>query len=192
VSVINKRTFAVILIVGMLVVVGLLFILSYNSMVAKSQTVDQNLSQIKNKYVTKVDKLGELLPQVQQYQQFEASTLTNITALRSQWMNAIQTNASTSNLTEISSKLDANVSQVILTFEAYPALFSGTLVAQYMGNVVDVNDQLSYARGQYNAAVRDYNTNIKSFPNNMFASSFGFSERQYWGTDLPDGEVLNL
>jgi LemA protein len=192
VSVINKRTFAVILVVGMLIVVGLLFILSYNSMVAKSQTVDQNLSQIKNKYVTKVDKLGELLPQVQQYQQFEASTLANITALRSQWMNAIQTNASTSNLTEISSKLDANVSQVILTFEAYPALFSGTLVAQYMGNVVDVNDQLSYARGQYNAAVRDYNTNIKSFPNNMFAGSFGFSERQYWGTDLPDGEVLNL
>jgi LemA protein len=190
--VINKRTFAVILIAGMLVVVGLLFILSYNSMVAKSQTVDQNLSQIKNKYVTKVEKLGELLPQVQQYQQFEASTLTNITALRSQWMNAIQNNASTSNLTEISSKLDANVSQVILTFEAYPTLFSGTLVAQYMGNVVDVNDQLSYARGQYNAAVRDYNTNIKSFPNNMFAASFGFSEKQYWGTDLPNGEVLNL
>jgi LemA protein len=190
--VINKRTFAVILVVGMLIIVGLLFILSYNSMVAKSQTVDQNLSQIKNKYVTKVDKLGELLPQVQQYQQFEASTLANITALRSQWMNAIHTNASTSNLTEISSKLDANVSQVILTFEAYPALFSGTLVAQYMGNVVDVNDQLSYARGQYNAAVRDYNTNIKSFPNNVFAGSFGFSERQYWGTDLPDGEVLNL
>jgi len=42
-SVINKRMFAVILIVGMLVVLGLLFILSYNSMVAKSQTVDQNL-----------------------------------------------------------------------------------------------------------------------------------------------------
>jgi LemA protein len=189
---INMRTFAVILIVGMLVVVGLLFILSYNSMVAKSQTVDQNLSQIKNKYVTKVDKLGELLPQVQQYQQFEASTLTNITALRSQWMNAIHTNASTSNLTEISSKLDANVSQVIVTFEKYPDLFSGTLVALYMGNVVDVNDQLSYARGQYNAAVRDYNTNIKSFPNNMFASSFGFSERQYWGKDLPNGDVLSL
>jgi LemA protein len=107
-------------------------------------------------------------------------------------MNAIQTNASTSNLTEISSKLDANVSKVIITFEAYPTLFSGTLVAQYMGNVVDVNDQLSYARGQYNAAVRDYNTNIKSFPNNVFAGSFGFSERQYWGTDLPNGEVLNL
>ena len=73
-SLINKRMFAAILIVGILVVVGLLFIVSYNSMVGKSQTVDQNLSQIKNLYATKVTILGELLPQVQQYQQFEAST----------------------------------------------------------------------------------------------------------------------
>jgi hypothetical protein len=61
-----------------------------------------------------------------------------------------------------------------------------------MGNVVDVNDQLSYARGQYNAAVRDYNTKTKSFPNNILAASFGFSERLYWGTELPDGDTLNL
>ena len=64
---INKRIFAVVLIVGMLVVVGLMLVLSYNSMVGKSQTVDQNLSQIENRYTTKVDTLGELLPQVQQY-----------------------------------------------------------------------------------------------------------------------------
>lgn len=184
--------FAVILVVGILVVAGLLFVVSYNSMVGKSQTVDLNLSQIKNRYVTKVTILGDLLPQVHQYQQFEASTLTNITALRSQMTSAIAGNASTDNLSEISSKLDANVTKVMITFEAYPELQSVTLMAMYMGQVVDVNEQLSFARAQYNAAVRDYNTNIKSFPNNMFAGSFGFSEKQYWGTDLPDGEVLNL
>ena len=66
----NKRIFAVVLLTGMLIIVGLLFVLSYNSMVGKSQTVDQNLSQIENRYRTKVDILGELLPQVRQYQQF--------------------------------------------------------------------------------------------------------------------------
>jgi LemA protein len=165
-------------------------------MVAKSQTVDQNLSQIKNRYVTKGAILGELLPRVQQYQQFEASTVTNITALRSQWQTALSSNASVGSLANISSKLDANMSRVCITFvatsEAYPDLFSGTLVAQYMDQVVDVNEQLSYARTQYYGAVRDHNTNIKSFPNNMFAGSFGFSEKLYWGTELPDGEVMNL
>lgn len=190
----NKKMFVVVLVFGLFVVTGLLMVLSYNSMVSKSQTVDQDTSEIKNKYTVKVQILGELLPQVRQYQQFEATTLTNITALRSQWMNAINDSAPSSSLINISSRLDANTTKIYNTFvataEAYPTLFSGTLVAQYMGEVVDTNQQLSYARTQYNGAVRDYNSYIKSFPNNLFAGSFGYAERQYWGTEFP-GDALN-
>lgn len=190
----NKKMFVLVLVFGLFVVTGLLMVLSYNSMVSKSQTVDQDTSEIKNKYTVKVQILGELLPQVRQYQQFEATTLTNITALRSQWMNAINDSAPSSSLINISSRLDANTTKIYNTFvataEAYPTLFSGTLVAQYMGEVVDTNQQLSYARTQYNGAVRDYNSYIKSFPNNLFAGSFGYAERQYWGTEFP-GDALN-
>jgi LemA protein len=190
----DKKVFVAVLVVGILVVTGLLVVLSYNGMVSKSQTVDQDTSEIKNKYTTKVQILGELLPQVRQYQQFEASTLTNITALRSQWMNAINNSASSNDLINISSRLDANTTTLYNTFvataEAYPTLFSGTLVAQYMGEVVDTNQQLSYARTQYNGAVRDYNSYVKSFPNNLFAGSFGYAERPYWGTEFP-GDALN-
>jgi LemA protein len=190
----NKKMFVMVLVFGLFVVTGLLMVLSYNSMVSKSQTVDQDTSEIKNKYTAKVQILGELLPQVRQYQQFEATTLTNITALRSQWMKAINDSAPSSSLINISSRLDANTTKIYNTFvataEAYPTLFSGTLVAQYMGEVVDTNQQLSYARTQYNGAVRDYNSYIKSFPNNLFAGSFGYAERQYWGTEFP-GDALN-
>ena len=190
----NKKMFVMVLVFGLFLVTGLLMVLSYNSMVSKSQTVDQDTSEIKNKYTAKVQILGELLPQVRQYQQFEATTLTNITALRSQWMKAINDSAPSSSLINISSRLDANTTKIYNTFvataEAYPTLFSGTLVAQYMGEVVDTNQQLSYARTQYNGAVRDYNSYIKSFPNNLFAGSFGYAERQYWGTEFP-GDALN-
>jgi|GEM_PF-1934816 len=190
----DKKVFVAVLVVGILVVTGLLVVLSYNGMVSKSQTVDQDTSEIKNKYTAKVQILGELLPQVRQYQQFEASTLTNITALRSQWMNAINNSASSNDLINISSRLDANTTTLYNTFvataEAYPTLFSGTLVAQYMGEVVDTNQQLSYARTQYNGAVRDYNSYVKSFPNNLLAGSFGYAERPYWGTEFP-GDALN-
>ena len=190
----NKKMFVMVLVFGLFVVTGLLMVLSYNSMVSKSQTVDQDTSEIKNKYTAKVQILGELLPQVRQYQQFEATTLTNITALRSQWMKAINDSAPSSSLINISSRLDANTTKIYNTFvataEAYPTLFSGTLVAQYMGEVVDTNQQLSYARTQYNGAVRDYNSYIKSFPNNLFAGSFGYAERQYWATEFP-GDALN-
>ncbi len=190
----DRKVFGAVLVVGILLVFGILVAVSYNGMVSRSQTVDQKASEIKVQYTNKVLTLGELLPQVRQYQQFEASTLTNITALRTQWMAAINDSAPAADLINISARLDANETKVYNTFvataENYPDLFSGTLVQQYMGEIVDTNQQLTYARSQYNSAVRGYNSYVKSFPNNLLAGSFGYAERPYWGTEFP-GDVLN-
>ncbi len=51
------------------------------------------------------------------------------------------------------------------------------MFSQYMGEIVNQEEQLSYSRTNYNTAVRDYNTAIKSFPNNLLAGSFGFGDK---------------
>jgi LemA protein len=175
----NKKVFVVVLVVGLLIVTGLLTVLAYNGMVAKSQTVDKSVSDIMNRYTTKVQVLGEMLPVVRQYQQFEQSTITNVTLLRTQWMNAVNTSAPTSSLINISSHLDSNVTLLMATYENYPELHSVDLVAGYMVEIVNQNEMLTYSRGSYNGAVRDCNTFIQSFPNNLFAGSFGYTARLY-------------
>ena len=176
---IDKRTVYRILAVGMIVVVLLWVMLAYNGIVGKDQNVNDQVSEIKNRYTTKASILGELLPQVLQYQQFEQSTLSNITKLRAQWSDAVANGSSTSQLIDISSQIDTNFVNVRATYEAYPTLFSGTLVANYMGEIVNQEESLSYSRSQYNGAVRDYNTAIKSFPSNLLSGGFGFNERSY-------------
>jgi LemA protein len=188
---INKRTITMIIAVGVVVIILLWTVLAYNGMVGKDQNVNNRVSEIKNRYTTKVNVLGQLLPQVQQYQQFESSTLSNITKLRSQWSDAVANGSSTSQLIDISSQIDTNFVNVRATYEAYPTLFSGTLVQQYMGEIVNQEESLSYSRSQYNNAVRDYNTAIKSFPNIILSGTFGFNERPYWGTEMSDGQILN-
>lgn len=188
----DKKVFSVVLVVGILIVTSFLVVLSYNGMVSKSQTVDQNLSQIKNRYKTKLDILPPMLYVVNNYTIYESGLLTDITKLRTQWMNAYLNGNSTAQLANISDLLDNNLNLIVVTWENYPDLKANTLMSQYMGEIVDLNEQLSYARAQYNAAVRDYNTYIKSIPNNLLAGSFGYSQRSYWGTELPDGETLNL
>jgi LemA protein len=79
---IDKKMFVVILVVGILLVTGLLIVLSYNGAVSKEQTVEQDLSQIKNRYKTKLDILPTLLNQVDSYKIYESGLLTNITTLR--------------------------------------------------------------------------------------------------------------
>jgi LemA protein len=189
---IDKKMLVAVLVVGILLVTGLLIVLSYNGAVSKEQTVEQNLSQIKNRYKTKLDILPTLLTQVDSYKIYESGLLTNITELRTQWMLQYNSSANADALANTSAHLDQNLSQIVLTWENYPSLTADSIVSQYMGEVVNQNEQLAFARGQYNGAVQDYNSYIKSFPNNVIAGSFGFTEKSYWGTELPDGATLNL
>lgn len=189
---INKRTIYKIVAVGLIVIILLWTVLAYNGIVGKDQNVNSKLSEIKNRYTVKFNVLPAMLATLNNYTIYESGLLTNITALRSQWMAESSTGASATNLSNTSEQLDRQLSQIVLTWENYPVLKADSLFSQYMGEIVNQEEQLSYSRTNYNTAVRDYNTAIKSFPNNLLAGSFGFGDKSYWGTGIDDGTALNL
>ena len=188
----NKKTFAVVLVVGMLLVIGVLSVISYNGMVGKDQTVTQKSSEIKNRYVTKISIITQLLQQQNISLAYESGLLTNITELRTRWMEALDEGQGDDQLINISDQLDQNFNNIILSWENYPLLTGTQVIVTLMGEITFQEERLSFARADYNAAVRDFNTYTKSFPNALFAGMFGYEERKYWGTELPDGDVLNL
>ncbi|MGD0817893.1 MAG: LemA family protein [Methanomassiliicoccales archaeon] len=189
---INKRTIYKIVAVGVIVIILLWTVLAYNGMVGKDQNTNAKLSEIKNRYTVKLNVLPNMLATLQNYTIYESSLLTNITALRTQWMSESNSGASVANLSNTSEKLDSQLNQIVVTWENYPTLKADALFSQYMGEIVNQEEQLSYSRSNYNTAVRDYNTAIKSFPNNLLAGTFGFNEKTYWGTGINDGTALNL
>jgi LemA protein len=187
----NKKIIIAVVAIAIVVIMLLWVVLAYNGVVGKEQDVNSGASQIKNRYTTKVSILSQLLPQVQSYQIYESSLFTNLTALQTQWQNAIAQGADDDTLINISSQIDTNFVLVLSTWTNYPDLQADALVSQYMGEVVDLEEQLSYSRSSYNDAVNSYNSSIKSFPMMMFAGSWGFDERPYWGNELP-GDSVNL
>jgi LemA protein len=189
---INKRTIYKIIAVGLVVIILLWTVLAYNGLVGKDQNVSSKLSEIKNRYTVKLNVLPSMLTTLNNYTIYESSLLTNITALRSQWMAESNAGASAANLSNTSEQLDRQLSQIVLTWENYPVLKADTLFSQYMGEIVNQEEQLSYSRTNYNRAVQDYNTAVKSFPNSLLAGTFGFNEKTYWGTGISDGTALNL
>lgn len=46
--------------------------------------------------------------------------------------------------------------------------------------MVDTEDKIQASRRFYNGGVRELNTKIKVFPNNLFARSLGFAEREFF------------
>ena len=67
-----------------------------------------------------------------------------------------------------------DLGKVVALAEAYPELKVDELFQELMGDLVEVEDQIQYARRYYNGSVRDLNNAIESFPSNLVAGRFGF------------------
>lgn len=156
---------------------------SYNGLVSREEDVDASWAQVENQYQRKFDLIPDLVEAVEDYQEFENSTLTEITSLRTQWQNA----GSQEEQIDTANQLDSALRSIILTYEAYPYLQSVVLVSDLMIELEGTENRITVERMRYNEDVRDYNKEIKKFPRVIIASMFGFEEREYFESDIaPD------
>ncbi len=80
----------------------------------------------------------------------------------------------------------APLKPIFAVAEAYPQLQASQNFLQLQGELVDTEDKVQAARRFYNGGVRELNTKIKLFPNNIFASNLGFGERDFFEVDNPE------
>lgn len=149
---------------------------TYNDLVGKEESIDNQWAQVENQYQRKIDLIPTLISTVEGYQEFESGTLQNVTALRTQWMQA----GSTEEQVDASNQLDAALRSIILTYEAYPYLGSIDAVRDLIVQLEGTENRITVERMRYNDAVKDYNTRIRQFPAVIVANSFGFEKRSYF------------
>jgi LemA protein len=51
-------------------------------------------------------------------------------------------------------------------------------------SLVEIEDHLQYARRYYNGAIRDNNNMVESFPANIIAAIFQFSQAEFFEIEL--------
>ena len=175
----------ILVVVIALVVFGIWAILAYNDLVAQEETIDSQWAQVSNEYQRKIDLIPELVETVEDYQEFEKGTLENVTALRTQWMEA----KTTEDQVNITSELDRALIDIIVTYEEYPYLQSIEAVSSLMYTLEGTENRITVERMRYNEDVRDYNSGVRSFPRSMIAGWFDFEKRSYYesgvGPDQP-------
>ncbi len=64
--------------------------------------------------------------------------------------------------------------------EAYPQLRSNENFLKAQDEVVGTENRIAVSRKDYNEAIQDYNTTMKSFPTVISAKLFGFKEEPYF------------
>jgi len=125
------------------------------------------------------DLIPQLVEAVQGYARFEQTTLTMITELR-----ILSTHAT--HLTE-KAAAEENIAdlakQLIAVAEDYPDLKASQNFLSLQNELRDTEDMLQYARRFYNGAVREYNTQLQSFPDLIVARSFGFKTSEFFSAE---------
>jgi len=162
--------------VAVVAVLGLWAVATYNGLIGMEQSVAAQWAQVETQYQRRFDLIPNLVNTVKQYQQFEAGLLTDLTSLRSQWSAAKTVDEKVA----VGSATDSAISRLLLVYENYPDLKSITAVSSLMDELAGTENRVSVERMRYNTAVQSYNTAVKTFPTNLLASAFGFTQKAYF------------
>lgn len=152
------------------------YISGFNAVQSKDENVKRLAADVDAQLQRRYDLIPNLVESVKGYMQFEKSTLEEVTKLRSQW----QTSTNTESRVALSNQIEQALSKIILTYEAYPNLKSDQTVTRLMDELAGTENRIAVARTYYNDGVRDFNTNLRTFPNNVFNEN-GFLGMSPWG-----------
>jgi LemA protein len=179
---ISKKIIGIIVIIAVIaIIVGSLYAMyfsGYNSSQIKDEKIKKYAADVDVQLQRRYDLIPNLVQSVKGYMQFEKDVLEQITKLRSQW----QTSTSTGQKVELSNQIEQALSKIILTYESYPDLKADSTVTRLMDELAGTENRIAVARTYYNDGVRDFNINIRTFPNNVFNEG-GFLGLGPWGLE---------
>ncbi len=145
-------------------------------------TVDVQLKQ-------RCDLVPNVVAAVKGYMQHERGLLEQLTALRSQ---ALTQGLPDARRVGLDSQMSGLLQRLMVQVENYPELKASQNVEVLQRTLNEIEAQIAAARRTYNACVTDLNNSLQSFPNNLVAPAFGFSERPLFEAAAADRAVPDV
>lgn len=160
-------------IVGILILILLWGIGSYNRFISLDESIDAQWSQVEVQYQRRFDLIPNLVESVQGIFAQEQEVFGTLAEARSRYAGAATPDARAQAATQVESAL----ARLLVVVENYPTLRSSENVTQLMDELAGTENRVAVERRRYNELVRDFNIAIRRFPGNVLASLFGFDER---------------
>lgn len=171
-------------------IVGLLALFSlsscgYNTMVKLDENVQSKWAEVENAYQRRADLIPNLVNTVKGAANFEQETLTQVVEARAK---ATSINVDVNELTpeaiqrfeEAQNALSGSLSRLMAVAENYPQLRATENFQALQAQLEGTENRISVARRSFNEATQQYNSTIRTFPNNLMAGMFGFKAKGYF------------
>jgi LemA protein len=161
-------------VIGVLVLVVLLVFGSYvsarNQMVAKDQDVKAAWSEVDVQMQRRGDLIPNLVETVKGFTKEESTVYGDIANARAGMLNAQGPAAKIA----ANNQLDGAIGRLLLLTENYPQLRSSDQFMRLQDELAGTENRIGVARKRYNDSLKDYNTFVRQFPNNVWAGMAGF------------------
>lgn len=157
----------------------------YNSMVNSQERVEQAWSQVENVYQRRADLIPNLVATVKGYAAHESETLEGVVEARSKATSlrvdpADLTPENLERFQAAQGELNAALGRLLMLTENYPDLKANQNFLELQSELSGTENRISVERKKFNEAAQTYNSKIRRFPANIFASLFGFERKAYF------------
>lgn len=170
-----------------LVLFGLAVVLlsgcGYNAIQSKDEAVTAAWSEVLNQYQRRADLVPNLVNTVKGYASHEESVFTRVTEARAQvgtlkiTPEMLSDPAAIAKFQSAQGELSSALTRLMAVSENYPDLKADGLFQNLQAQLEGTENRITVARNRYVAAVQDYNTYVRSFPQNLTAKIFGYATK---------------
>ena len=164
------------IVIGVIALIGLIYILTRNSMVGARNRVDEAWSGIDVQLKRRHDLVPNLVETVKGYATHERETFERVTQARAVAMQA----SGPAEASQAEGMLSQALGGLRVVAEQYPELRATENFQQLSRNLSELEDEIQASRRIYNSNVQAYNTQIQIFPNSVVANQGGFTPREFF------------
>ena len=155
----------------------------YNDMQRGDEQVKSNWSEVLNQYQRRADLVPNLVNTVKGFAAQEQQILVQVTEARSR-VGSIQATpalvndpAAFAKFQEAQAGLTSALSRLLVVSENYPQLKSDANFRDLQAQLEGTENRIAVARNRYIKSVQEYNTMIRTFPNNLTAMMFSYQTK---------------
>lgn len=166
----------VIVLIAVLVLIGLIYVFSRNSIIGLRNRCDEAWSGIDVQLKRRHDLVPNLVESVKGYASHERETFEKVTQARAAAMQA----SGPEEASKAETQLTAALGGLRVVAEQYPQLRATENFQQLQRQLSELEDEIQASRRIYNSNVQTYNTRIQQFPGSIIANQGGFQPKPFF------------
>lgn len=184
-----------IVIAVILAVVAIWLITTYNSLVKKQEKVSLQWNEVQNAYQRRLDLVPNLVNVVKGGADFEQSTLQKIAAARAKAQSINLTNVTSENFSTVTAaqnELANEAMRLVAVIEKYPDLKGAKAFLDLQAQLEGTERRIKFARKDFNEAIQDYNTKVKTVPAKWVAGILGFKAKEGFAAEAGADKAIEI